>query len=216
MIVVALRSRYHSAFAAIRRLPGAVALRWRRSMQLRVTATTALVSAVVVVIVGIVLVGQISAGLLDTKRRAALAQASGGASDATQKIAVETSDNVAQGLTDLVGILAAKGSNAGLFYVVIVPPDTGQQPVGSGGVDESSIPSGLIRLVNGSQQAYQYGRISRHVDSDVVESFNLNSRNLKVEIRLGNLHQIRGRSGRRLMRSAPFPPRTPLGSSPRI
>ena len=61
-----------------RRCSGWMLCRWRRSLQLRVAATTALVSAVVVLIIGVVLLGQISGGLLDAKRKAALAEANGG------------------------------------------------------------------------------------------------------------------------------------------
>lgn len=140
---------------------------WRRSLQVRVAATTALVSAVVVLAVGVVLLGQISGGLLDTKRRAALAEANDGLRVAAKELSVASDTDpgsVANTLSQLVATLSAKGSNAGLFDVVILPRqrDQDREPVVSGGVDLKSVPAGLARLVGRSQQAYEYGPIRRH------------------------------------------------------
>ncbi len=58
---------------------GAWALvRWQRSLQLRVAATTLVVSGVVVLIVGLFIVTQVTDGVLNAKRDAAIRQATVG------------------------------------------------------------------------------------------------------------------------------------------
>ncbi|HVX47682.1 MAG TPA: hypothetical protein VHC49_27585, partial [Mycobacteriales bacterium] len=110
-------------YRLIRRGLGWFVRHWRQSLQIRVATSTAFVSGVVVLAVGVVLLGQISAGLLDTKRRAALAEADNGLRTAASELAVASDaspDLVRNTLLQLVGTLSAKGSNAGLFDVAIL------------------------------------------------------------------------------------------------
>ncbi|GAA3060658.1 hypothetical protein GCM10020000_49650 [Streptomyces olivoverticillatus] len=51
---------------------------WRRNIQLRVVATTLLMSLGVVLLLGVVVIGQVRNGLLDAKRHASQSQAEGG------------------------------------------------------------------------------------------------------------------------------------------
>src|SRR3954451_13451977 len=51
---------------------------WRRNIQLKVVATTLLMSLGVVLLLGFVVIGQVRNGLLDAKRHAAQGQAVGG------------------------------------------------------------------------------------------------------------------------------------------
>ena len=51
---------------------------WRRNIQLRVVATTLLMSLGVVLLLGFVVIGQVRNGLLDAKEKAAQSQAAGG------------------------------------------------------------------------------------------------------------------------------------------
>jgi two-component system sensor histidine kinase MtrB len=137
---------------------------WRRSLLLRVAATTAAVSGVVVVIIGVVLLGQISGGLLDAKRHAALAEADEGLRTATDQLAVlggQDNDSIRNSLRQLVATLSAKGSNAGLFDVVLIAREGGFEPVVSGKVDPNQVPQTLISMVAHSQQGYVYGQIVR-------------------------------------------------------
>jgi two-component system, OmpR family, sensor histidine kinase MtrB len=136
--------------------------RWRRSLQLRVAATTALVSAVVVLIIGIVLLGQISGGLLDAKRKAALAEANGGLRSVASSLDVVTdTDPVAlrNSLKQIAASLSSKGSNAGLFDVALVPRTGRQGLVTSGDVAPTDIPKKLDAMVKQGRQAYQYGPV---------------------------------------------------------
>ena len=59
----------------IRRALERVGDSWRRSLQLRVGATTVVVTGVVVVVIGIFLVDKVSGGILHAKRTAAIDQA---------------------------------------------------------------------------------------------------------------------------------------------
>ncbi|HEY3036131.1 MAG TPA: hypothetical protein VGJ54_15915, partial [Streptosporangiaceae bacterium] len=69
-----LRSVRRRSQAVVGRLRG----RWHRSLQLRVVATTLVISAVMVAILGFFLVQQIAGGLLANERKAALTQTSSG------------------------------------------------------------------------------------------------------------------------------------------
>lgn len=51
---------------------------WRRNLQLRVVAATLLLSLVVVLLLGVVVIGQVRNGLLDAKEKTAQSQATGG------------------------------------------------------------------------------------------------------------------------------------------
>ena len=107
--------RFRQLLGASRRCSGWLLRRWRRSLQVRVAATTALVSAVVVLVIGVVLLGQISGGLLDAKRKAALAEANDGLRTVASQLAVATDadpDAMSNTLQQLVSTLSAKGSNA--------------------------------------------------------------------------------------------------------
>ena len=66
---------------------------WGDSLQLRVAATTAVVTGVVVLIIGLFLVNEISAGVLRAKRTSAIAQAQVGLSTLrTQMAGVDAGD----------------------------------------------------------------------------------------------------------------------------
>ena len=58
---------------------------WRRNIQLRVVAATLLMSLGVVVVLGIVVIGQVRNGLLEAKEKAAQSQAAGGFAVAQQR-----------------------------------------------------------------------------------------------------------------------------------
>lgn len=132
---------------------------WRRSLQLRVAATTAVISSIVVVIVGIVVLDQISGKLLEGKQRAALAEADQGPQVADDQLATVTDTSAAaihNTIASLAENLVGKSSNAGVFDVVILPGDSGIEAVGSGSIDPTTIPTQLQQAVARSSRAYQY------------------------------------------------------------
>ncbi|MER6573664.1 MtrAB system histidine kinase MtrB, partial [Streptomyces sp. NPDC001093] len=160
---------------------------WRRNIQLRVVATTLVMSLGVVLLLGFVVIGQVRNGLLDAKVRASQSQATGGFAVAKQKAdeaaggagtgapagsgtadGTATADgrqpqNVIQWMSDLVESLSSGG--AGAFDVVTLPVGDdsggGRSPRGSGNVNPtSSIPDDLRERVNsGTTAAQSYARI---------------------------------------------------------
>ncbi|MFF3251852.1 MtrAB system histidine kinase MtrB [Actinacidiphila glaucinigra] len=146
---------------------------WRRNIQLRVVATTLLMSLGVVLLLGVVVIGQVKNGLLDAKRQTAQSQAVGGFA-----VAKETARNVtgngdtdagsdghsrndtATWLNNLVEGLASSGQ--GVYSVVALSSDAQAQPVslgsdspgthaprGSGGVrPEESVPADLRKALD--------------------------------------------------------------------
>ena len=138
----------------------AVARTWSHSLQLRVALTTLVVSGVVVLIIGIFLVDQISAGVLRAKRTAAIAQVDTGRSAASQALASANFadiQSVAQGVRDVRAELAASGNDAGLFRIVIKSETPNQSLAGV--FDPDPVPTKLRRVVQGNSVAVQYSRV---------------------------------------------------------
>ncbi|MET9727618.1 MtrAB system histidine kinase MtrB [Streptomyces zaomyceticus] len=133
---------------------------WRRNIQLRIVAGTLLMSLGVVLLLGLVVIGQVRNGLLDAKEKAAQSQAAGGFSAAQDRAATTPS---APGQQDggragssvnwrstLVEQLASGGQSA--YNVVALSLDTGDTASrgvrASGEVDPiTSIPAGLRHSV---------------------------------------------------------------------
>ncbi|MFB7917767.1 MtrAB system histidine kinase MtrB [Streptomyces sp. NPDC056061] len=139
---------------------------WRRNLQLRVVAGTLLMSLTVVLLLGLVVIGQVRNGLLDAKGKAVQIQAAGGFAAAQEKANAplnhggqggETADGATANnswRTELVDQLASGGKNA--FNVVALSADDGTRaPRGSGSVDAASIPQRLRDKVNQGSGAFQ-------------------------------------------------------------
>ncbi|MEU1007760.1 MtrAB system histidine kinase MtrB [Streptomyces sp. NPDC005890] len=149
---------------------------WRRNIQLRVVATTLLMSLGVVLLLGFVVIGQVRNGLLDAKVKASQSQAAGGFAVAKQKAdeaasgtgaatgdGTSTADGrqsetVIPWMSDLVESLSSGG--AGAFEVVTLPVGDdsggGRSPRGSGNVNPtSSVPAALRERVNSGTTAVQ-------------------------------------------------------------
>ncbi|MFJ9433949.1 MtrAB system histidine kinase MtrB [Streptomyces sp. NPDC101490] len=141
---------------------------WRRNIQLRIVAGTLLMSLGVVLLLGLVVIGQVRNGLLDAKEKAAQSQAAGGFSAAQDRAATTSS---APGQQDggragasvnwrstLVEQLASGGQSA--FNVVALSLDTGDTASrgarASGEVDPTtSIPVTLRHSVAQSTDTFQ-------------------------------------------------------------
>ncbi|MDQ6648627.1 MAG: MtrAB system histidine kinase MtrB [Actinomycetota bacterium] len=137
---------------------------WRRSLQLRVVATTLLISGTVVLLLGFVLLDQVTRGLLHAKEQAALAEANSGLAYAQNQLSTTEGTGVpstSQVLDDLTFSLASRGSRAGLYDVVILSASSSSSGRASGDVDLDSIPPRLSKAVRGGEQAYQYTSLRR-------------------------------------------------------
>ncbi|MEU7701625.1 MtrAB system histidine kinase MtrB [Streptomyces sp. NPDC039028] len=141
---------------------------WRRNIQLRIVAGTLLMSLGVVLLLGLVVIGQVRNGLLDAKERAAQSQAAGGFSAAQDRAATTPSaagqqDGARAGASvnwrsTLVEQLASGGQSA--FNVVALSLDTGEAASrgarASGEVDPTtSIPAELRHQVAQATDTYQ-------------------------------------------------------------
>ncbi|MGY6023286.1 MtrAB system histidine kinase MtrB [Streptomyces spinosirectus] len=150
---------------------------WRRNIQLKVVATTLLMSLGVVLLLGFVVIGQVRNGLLDAKVKASQSQATGGFAVAKQRADEaeagttdggttadgRPSQNVIQWMSDLVSSLSSGGQGA--FDVVTLPAGDngggGRGPRASGDVDPSaSVPEDLrTRISDGAGAAQSYTSI---------------------------------------------------------
>ncbi|MBB4892097.1 two-component system sensor histidine kinase MtrB [Streptomyces olivoverticillatus] len=168
---------------------------WRRNIQLRVVATTLLMSLGVVLLLGVVVIGQVRNGLLDAKRHASQSQAEGGF-----KAAREAADAGADGrgqdpsqsggrgsqdsgawLTALVQQLASGGQ--GVYNVVALSAGDSDSsyaggaytagtrgPRASGDIDpEHSIPTDLRRQLDSKTGTYEKPGTVKRSGSDEGE-----------------------------------------------
>ena len=132
---------------------------WQHSLQLRVGATTLVVTGVGVLLIGIFLVNQISAGVLRAKRTAAVLQTTAGL-DTVRRVFADVSpgdipsQNAA--VTSAQSQLAATGSQAGLFTITIESANTS---VSAGSQNSPEIPKSLRTLVQDNNLAVEYAPI---------------------------------------------------------
>ncbi|TWD82163.1 two-component system sensor histidine kinase MtrB [Kribbella amoyensis] len=122
---------------------------WRRSIQARIVTGTLLMSAVVVILVGWVMMSQVTDGVLESRRTSAQAEAAAQLTTLSNSINAADPAAISQNLSQLV-----QGSNrAGLYDVVLVPTDSsGSTNIRSTGlVESSSIPQQLQSSVSSDE-----------------------------------------------------------------
>ncbi|MBT2387652.1 MtrAB system histidine kinase MtrB [Streptomyces sp. ISL-11] len=163
---------------------------WRRNIQLRVVATTLLMSMGVVLLLGLVVIGQVRNGLLEAKRHASQSQAEGGFK-AARELADNGSDTRGQGapqsggrttpdagawLTNVVQQLASGGQ--GVYHVVALSSGSGDTsaavgmrgPRASGDLDpDRSIPVDLRKQLDLKTGALERSTSIKHSASDEGE-----------------------------------------------
>jgi two-component system, OmpR family, sensor histidine kinase MtrB len=102
----------------------AVRSSWRRSLQARVVLGTLMLSALVVALVGWMLLGQVTAGLVDGKRQAALSEAASGFDTAQDQLDAADPNDFDPGalLPDLFNNLSSRGGASGLYKVLLTGP----------------------------------------------------------------------------------------------
>ncbi len=129
---------------------GRARTRWRSSLYLRVVATTLALSILVVVVLGQVLMGRITSGLLDAKQRASLVEAQAGLNQAQALItaAGEDSSEQRQSLEPVAVELARGGQGTPRLYdVLLLSSSTSLLQRGSSTVTEESVPDDLRSAV---------------------------------------------------------------------
>lgn len=168
------RPSRHPVVVRGRRVLGTFTGIWHRSLQLRVGATTALISSVVVLIIGIFLVNEVAGGVLRAKRDAAVSQARVGLVLARSVLAGVDAGvvaDVANAQQTIITNLTASGSSAGLFSIAIESASASSTP----GV---TIPGRLRQLVQSGTIAVQYAPVQ--APNDATNGSNATVRGLIV------------------------------------
>jgi two-component system sensor histidine kinase MtrB len=153
---------------------------WRRSIQARVVASTVLLSAVIVSIVGWFLLTQTRDGLLDHRVDAVVAEANNETADARTRLAAAPGTEIDAGsqARALVEPIVQRGATRG-FSVMLTPPvgPAGTPTAGSGalftpGLDTASVPRSLARHFDeaAASTAWTYTRIRTRAADGSVET----------------------------------------------
>lgn len=132
------------------RWPAGPVARWRRSVQLRIVATTLVVSFAIVTVLGAALLGQVAHGLLTAKRRSALAEADAGLFYAQAQLAQSDVGNQPDGIDPLLeGITSTlDGRGNGIYYVGLLPTSaTASGYYDKDNFDPADVPAALRRAV---------------------------------------------------------------------
>ena len=136
-----------------RRTARAAVYAWRHSLQLRVGATTVVVTGLVVLVIGILLIDQVSGGILRAKKQAAISQARIGgavAANALAGVSADAAAEVDQAQLTIKSSLTASGNSAGLFSIAI---ESASSP------RDATIPTALRKLVQRGNLAVQYAPV---------------------------------------------------------
>jgi two-component system sensor histidine kinase MtrB len=139
---------------------------WRRSIQARVVLSTLLLSTVVVMLVGWVLLQQITLGLVNSKTDSSVAEAARATAEAQTRLSAANGNDFDAGtqLTQLVSTLVSRGSVQGYEVVLSGPVAGSSSGLASGagtsttpGVLSSSIPARLRRdVADGTTEKTSY------------------------------------------------------------
>jgi two-component system sensor histidine kinase MtrB len=123
---------------------------WRSSLALRVVSTTLLLSLVVVGLVGVLLLGRITSGLLDAKVRSSLSEATAGLNASAQQLSAAdvgpATPSASRLIDSVTASLAQRAGSPGLYDVLLLatPPKRPDAPErGTYLVAESSVPADL-------------------------------------------------------------------------
>jgi two-component system, OmpR family, sensor histidine kinase MtrB len=154
-------------FSALSRIllwpPRAIARLGRRSLWLRVTFTTLVLSVVVVGVLGLSLLSRVTSGLLGAKEQISVGEASAGLGEAQRILdAADTGPSTpapARLVDSVVSALAARAGSPSTFDVLLLSSQrTGDAPErGTNLVAESSVPEALRLAVAQSQrQSWTY------------------------------------------------------------
>ncbi len=143
---------------------------WRRSLLLRVTATTLVLSIVVMTILGFLLLSRVTTGLLDSAERTAVTEASAGLADAQRISAAAASGTSAASpasvVDTIVASLAARAGSPPQYDVLLLAGETeGTAPErGTNLVSDASVPPELRETVLLTErQSWTYTEI-RYLD----------------------------------------------------
>ncbi|MFL6163886.1 MAG: MtrAB system histidine kinase MtrB [Jatrophihabitantaceae bacterium] len=157
----AVTSRYFwlRLWRALQPVLGRLLSAWRQSLQLRVATSTALVTGVVVLLIGLFLISQIGSGVLKAKRESSVAQATLGQDAATTAFAGVTPgdlNTIRQRVDQITTDTAASTGLPDLFNKVVLSPDNA---VNGGLPAQQPISRSLRKEVQRGAVAVQYARV---------------------------------------------------------
>lgn len=142
----------------------AVAIIWRRSLQLRVVVSTLGLSLAVILVLGFVLSSQITNRVLDVKVRAAIEQIErarnsvSGIVNGEEARSLDSSLQLARtALTSKTDLASGAGLAGAFDAVLVVPGDGPRAATVAGPVDQ--VPNALRGFVKAGQAAYQYAMV---------------------------------------------------------
>jgi two-component system, OmpR family, sensor histidine kinase MtrB len=149
---------------------------WRRSIQARVVASTVLLSAAVVSIVGWFLLTQTRDGLLDHRVEAVVAEANNETAEARTRLAAAPGTEIDSSTQEaaLVEPIIQRGATRGFSVVLIGPVGAAGSRIGDGtalftpGLDTASVPRSLERHFDeaAASTAWTYTRIGTRSTTD--------------------------------------------------
>jgi two-component system, OmpR family, sensor histidine kinase MtrB len=153
---------FRRAFRAVRRGVEQFHTRWRRSLQIRIVATTLVISAVVVAVLGFFLMREMVRGLLTAKENVAFAQTAEGLGLAQRELggvpAGEAEEDWQAKFDKLGADLARRSGPGGLYEVVLFNSDTTSPLTASGkpgrvsySLDPRSVPQRLRNSIRGDK-----------------------------------------------------------------
>jgi len=158
-------------------LPRALRRTWRRSLFIRVTSTTLVLSIAVVGALGLLLLSNVTTGLLQAKERSAVGEASAGLGEAQRLLdAADTGPSTpspSRLVDSVVTSLATRAGSPATFDVLLLSSrsDVGAPERGTNLVSVSSIPADLRSAVTDSQrQSWTFTQI-RFLDGRSVPGF---------------------------------------------
>ncbi|WP_299051145.1 MtrAB system histidine kinase MtrB [uncultured Nocardioides sp.] len=146
---------------------------WRRSIQVRVVASTMVLSALVVGAVGWFLLQQTRDGLLDDRVEAVVAEAGNETAEAQDRLlaASGTDADAAGQRVQLIEPIVNRGEARGFAVVLAGPTEPGESLGEAGdtqftpGLDVASVPPALVaHFADSSSPAWTYGRIRSEDD----------------------------------------------------
>jgi two-component system sensor histidine kinase MtrB len=151
-------------------LVGRLAQRWRSSLQLRVAATTFLLSGVVVALLGLYLQQRLTDGLLSAKVTAALTELDAGVTkaDATLGSAYASDPAETETIVDSLFEDLKRATPTGLYDVALITTSSTENGRISGEISDTSIPARLTASVGEGNKAYAYAPL-RYLDGHTVE-----------------------------------------------
>lgn len=138
---------------------------WRRSLLLRVTVTTLLLSAFVMTVLGFLLLSRVTTGLLNSKERISVAEASAGVGEAQRLLDAAdtgaTTPSAARLVDSVVSALAARAGSPAQFDVLLLSTGDVDAPErGTNLVAVSSVPVDLRQtVVESKRQSWTYSQI---------------------------------------------------------